>query len=241
MRAVVFFLAIGMGGSCAAQSVAADQSVNRIIQAYTNAVGGPAAIDKIQTRKAQLVSHLASHVTVYWAAPNKVLRATRQDKQGFDGATGWEETKKKRIEKLPHARQDELETDANPIRFVHLRDLYHELDLDKPASVDGATMDVLTAPNAIGATRFFFDRSTHLLVRIEEFGVTSAYYKHLILFEDYEDVDGIKIPTRIRRSSDEPGSEKGDVRLTKIEQNVELDANIFRKPDVGPVISGGKF
>jgi hypothetical protein len=222
-------------------SAAQGPSVDDILQAYVKAVGGPSAIAKIQSRKAEMSLHRGAHVTLFWVSPDRALRIGGHEKQGFDGATGWEETKKKKVQKLPHGRQDELETDANPVRYVRLRDMYHELNVDKPATVDGVLMDVVSAPNALGATRFYFDHGSHLLAQIQEFGVTSAYYKHVIEFEDYKDIDGIRIPTRIERTSDEPGAEKGDVRLSHIEQNVKLDPAIFKKPDVGPIVSGGRF
>ncbi len=215
------------------------KSVDEIVNSYLLAVGGGEAVARITTRELQAVQgHRKAHLS--WQAPDRVLWVEGPERQGFDGSTSWYETKRKRVQKLSPARKDELETDANPIRFVHLRDLYRDLEVAAPASLEGEALDVLRAPNAIGATQFFFDAKTHLLVRIEEFGVQSAYYKHTIDFEKYQTFDGVKIPTLLVRNSDEPGSEEGKLQFSHIQQNQPLSSELFRKPDIGAVISGGK-
>lgn len=177
---------------------------------------------------------------VYWSAPNRVLREGHREREAYDGANGWFETKRRKIQRLSHSREQELQTEANPIRFIHLKEMFGELNVDTKPSPGAEGMDVISAPNKIGATRFFFDRETHLLARIEEFGTNSAYFTETTEFADYKDVDGIKLPRRILRRSQEPGLGKDDVRLSNIRQNVPLDPEIFRKPDIGKVVVGGK-
>lgn len=242
-RTLSFYLSLAL--ACAWQTPAFQapspkgKSVDEILRLYVAAVGGEDAVARVKTRES-LAAEGRTKARLSWDAPDRVLWILGPEREGFDGNTGWHETKRKRVQKLPGARKDELETDANPIRFVHLKDMYRDLESAPPASVDGENADVIRAPNNLGATQFFFDAKTHLLIRIEEFGVQSAYYKHTIEFSRYEDFDGVKLPTLMVRSSDEPGSEEGKLRLAKIRQNEPLDPEIFRKPDIGKVISGGK-
>lgn len=218
----------------------ASPTVDQILNAYVTAVGGEAAIQRITSRECDAKQGHTSAYKLYWQAPDLVLRIEGKERQGFDGKSGWIENKKKKVMKLPPGTKDEMETDANPIRFVHLPDIYHDLAVDKPATQDGVLMDVITSPNAIGATKFFFSHADHLLYKIEDFGRASAYYKHKTEFEDYQNFDGVRVPTRIRRESDEPGFSGGELRLSKIRQNVELETSMFRKPDVGTVITAAK-
>jgi hypothetical protein len=215
-------------------------SVDTILSAYVEALGGRTAIDKIATRQLEVSPHRGARMKMYWRAPNKVLSEGHRERQGFDGSGGWYETKRKRVQRLPHSRQDEIETDANPIRFVHLRDLYNQLDAAPPVTLDSKAMDVIAASNDLGATKFYFDHQSHLLSRIEEFGVTSAYFKHTTEFLDYQEIDGVKLPRHILRESQEPGAEKGDIKLSSVKQNIPLDEAMFHRPDVGKVVSGGK-
>jgi hypothetical protein len=46
-------------------------------------------------------------------------------------------------------------------------------------------------------------------------------------FSDYRDVDGIKIPSRLRISS---SVQNVTITLKEIEQNVEVDPTLFSKP-----------
>lgn len=215
-------------------------SVQQILQSYAEALGGNAAIDRIRTRQCEAKEGHTKKFKLYWQAPDLVLWVEAHEKEGFDGSTAWSESKRKKITKLPAGRKEDLETDANPIRFVHLPDLYHDLAVDKPATLEGTPMDVIASPNAIGATRFFFGHGDHLLYRIEDFGRTSAYYKHTTEFADYETFDGVRIPTRITRHSDEPGARNGEIRLSKIVQNTNIQPSMFKKPDVGKVITAAK-
>lgn len=215
-------------------------TVDMILSSYVTALGGQAAIDKITTRQLTVSSHLLKSAKMYWQAPDSVLLEAHRERQGFDGSNGWYETKRKRIQRLQHSRQEDLLTSANPIRFVHLKEMYGELNVEPAKAGESDSMDVIAAPNHVGATKFFFDRQTHLLSRIEDFGANSAYFKQTTEFFDYKEIDGIKLPRRITRESEEPGSDKGDLHVSNVKQNEPLDPEIFRKPDIGKVVSGGK-
>jgi hypothetical protein len=214
--------------------------VAQVIQQYAQGLGGRAAVDRITSRELEIGSRHGSKATLYWLAPNKVLRVHRQEKEAFDGSIGWAQSKRKRVTRLPRAEQDEMLTDADPIRFVHLRDMYPDLQSAPPETIESTRMDVVIAPNHIGATKFYFDSSSHLLVRIEEFGVNSAYYKHITVFSGYQELDGVKLPFHIERSSEEPGAEHGELVLSKVKQNVPLNANLFAKPNLAAIMGGGK-
>ncbi len=221
---------------------AADASppVDQVIKQYVQALGGAAALDKISSRQIEVKGLGHEKVTFIWQAPNKVLRISGKERQGFDGGSAWLETKRRKIQKLPHSDQLDMETNANPVRFAHLHQIYTELDSAPRASLDGVAMDVLVSPNHIGSTKLFFDASTHLLRRIEDFGIMSAYYKHVTEFSDYQDFDGLKLPTRIDRETDEPGAETGTIRLSKVKQNIAVKSELFERPDVASSTLGGK-
>lgn len=215
-------------------------SVDNILSRYVQALGGQAALNKIDTRELKAKGHLIGKVTYYWAKPDKVLRVSNGEKRAFDGSSGWVLSKKKKLTKLPKTEQTELEMNANPVRYAHLKDLYSDVSTAPVERIDDKPMDVLVAPNNIGATKFYFDQGTHLLVRIEDFGVISAYYKHIIEFLDYKNADGILYPFLIVHSTTEPGRKKEEIRISSLDQNVDLDPRMFSKPNVTAVMMGGK-
>jgi len=214
--------------------------VDAVLHAYVQALGGEAAINRINDRQIEAKVHRAGKVTYYWAKPNKVVRVAHGEKVGFDGSSGWMLSRKKKLTKLPKPEQQDLETNANPLRYAYLHDLYSDPEAAPPESLDGRPMDVIVAPNNIGSTKFYFDASSHLLVRMEEFGVTSAYFKQVTEFLDYKSVDGIQFPFRIVHSTTEPGMKEKEIRISSIDQNVGLKPEFFTKPQLGAVTLGGK-
>jgi len=84
---------------------------------------------------------------------------------------------------------------------------------------------VVVDPNT--TTKFFFDTQTGLLLR--ELTTTRTILVPLpdqVDFEDYRDVDGVKVPFTIRVSDTSPFS-TSTRRFTEIKHNVAVDDNIF--------------
>jgi hypothetical protein len=216
------------------------QTVDQILRAYIQALGGQSALDKINTREVHAKVHRHGKVTYFWAKPDKVLQLSHGEKIGFDGNSGWVLSRKKKLTKLPKADQRNLQTNANPVRYAHLKELYDELASQPSERAADRVLDVIISPNNIGSTKFYFDQVTHLLVRIDDFGVTSAYYKHSIEFSDYKNVDGIRLPFRIVYTTNEPGGKTEDIRISSVDQNIELKPEMFTKPRVAAVTLGGK-
>lgn len=218
----------------------AGRSVDQVLKAYVRALGGNAALDRIDDRQIEAKVHHAGKVVYFWAKPNKVVRVAHGEKAGYDGSAGWMLSRKKKVTKLPKPEQQELEMNANPVRYAHLHELYSDVDPAPAERLNGRPMDILVAPNNIGSTKFYFDAATHLLVRIEEFGVTSAYYKQVTQFSEYKAVDGIQFPFRIVHTTTEPGMKDKEIAVSSIIQNVGLKPEFFTKPQVGAVTLGGK-
>ena len=218
-----------------------NNSVDSILSAYIKAVGGQAAVDSITSREVRGDDHHGPKATYYWQAPNKVLVVSGKGKIGYDGGSGWEYSKKKKIKHLPLGAHLALEMNADPLRYVYLKRLYPGgLTVGPKDTVDGQQMDVLVAPNNLGATRLYFDAQTHLLRRVEEAGEVSAYYKNTTDFLNYKKVDNIQFPFRILHATTTPGGSSEDFRVIHVTHNVPIRPEMFGKPTGGPVILGGK-
>jgi hypothetical protein len=213
--------------------------VDQIIENYVRAVGGMAAVERIENREVQASRH-HSKLIYFWQKPNKVLLVDGKKRLGYDGGSGWMVSAKKRVSKLSKGQEEPLLMDANPLRYVHLKQLYSEMQAAPGETLDSRPMDVLLAPNNLGSTKLYFDSSTHLLSRVEESGQTSAYFKHVTDFTDYQDQDGVKLPFRIIHDSNEPGGGKEEVHISKVIQNVPLKPGFFNKPTTGATVLGGK-
>lgn len=217
-----------------------EQKVDLVIEQYTRAIGGKAAIDRIETREVEARQHRGPKLLYFWQKPDKILLEKEKQRIAYDGSSGWMLSEKKRVTRLPKGAQRPLENDVDPVRYVRLKALYSEINPAPSVTIDDRKMDVLVAPNDRGATKFYFDSETHLLTRIDETGETSAYYKHSTEFSDYRETDGIKFPYCIVHSSTEPGAKDQEIRISKVTQNITLKASIFDKPTGGAVTLGGK-
>ncbi len=216
------------------------KQIDQVIQSYVQAVGGQAALDRIETREMHAQRYHGPKLTYFWQKPNKVLLLEGKKKIGYDGGSGWLLSEKKRVSKLPKGSQTNLEMDANPLRYAHLKQMYPDLQAAPAETLEARKMDVLIAPNELGSTKFYFEDSTHLLARVEETGETSAYFKQITDYLNYQEIDGVKLPFRIVHTSTEPGIKAEDLRISKVMQNVPLKSNLFSKPVAGAVVLGGK-
>ena len=212
---------------------------DEVVKQFADAAGGAAAIDRIQTRQIE-AKRKHSKITYFWQKPNKVMLIDGKKKIGYDGGSGWMLSSKKHVTKLPKGAQTSLEMEANPLRYAHLKQLYSDVQAGPPVRLEDRPMNVLVAPNDRGSTKFYFDRATHLLARIEETGETSAYFTHTTDFSDYQTIDGVKLPFRISHESTEPGAGTDELRISKVQQNVTLKPEIFSKPTGGNTVLGGK-
>jgi hypothetical protein len=169
-----------------------------------------------------------------------VLAVGKKERTGYDGTHCWTLSFKGKVKKLVRGAEVPLEMEANPLRYVHIKDFYSELDAAPGDEIDGEKMDVIVAPNNLAATKLYFDATTHLLRRVEEKGETSAYFTNTVDYLDYQEVDGVRMPFRILHTTTEPGSRSEDLRIKKITHNVILQPEIFSKPMPVQVVLGGK-
>lgn len=211
-----------------------------VLADYAKALGGLAAVDAIQSRKITASMGLIGKAELYWQKPNKVLLLADKEKTGFDGSNGWHYTKRKRLSRLARGEERPLEIDGDPLRYVHLKQLYSQIYPAPQKTVDDTLMDVLTMPNDLAQTVLYFDAHTHLLARIDEKGETSAYFTQTVWFENYRSVDGVQFPFRITHKTTDKGGRSEEFRIKNVENNVQLNAEIFSKPQSAKLVFGGK-
>jgi hypothetical protein len=209
--------------------------VDEVLTTYIHALGGAAAIDRITTREVQGSVGLRAHITYFWQKPDQVLRIGKGNRIGINGGAGWIAPRRGRTKKLGRGAERPLQMDANPLRYVRLKELYPKFVSSPTETVEDRAMHVIAAPNNLGVTKFYFDAETHLLRRIEETGETSAYFKTTTDFLEYKEVNATKFPFRIIHSTTEPGGAEEDFRVNKVIENVPLNPAAFSNPRIDPV------
>lgn len=214
--------------------------VDAVLADYAKALGGLPAIDAITSRKIKASTSLLGKVELYWQKPNKVLLLDGKARTGYDGSSGFYYSKRKRVRRLQKGQEMPLEIDGNPLRYVHLHQLYSEINAMPQQTVDDTLMDVLVAPNDLAHTTFYFDAHTHLLARVDEKGETSAYFTQTVWFEDYKPVNGVLFPFNITHKTTDKGGPSADFKVKTVEENIPIDPESFSKPQSTKLVLGGK-
>lgn len=215
-------------------------SVEQILERYVQALGGRAAIERVTSRvwKGSRVGADGVLVPeeVYAKAPNKLLTVTSYPnvvfRTGFDGAHGWARNNQGTLD-IPAAMLAQLRREAEFYRETRLKDIYSKLTLVGRETVGGREAYIVEAAPADGGDieKLYFDVETGLLVRkYSETKTVLGQFPTQTDYEEYREVDGVKLPFNIRWSI--PGRAWGR-KITEVKQNVSLDDAQFNPPAGG--------
>jgi hypothetical protein len=228
----------GPGGEAKKES-APLPTVDQVLDKYVQALGGDAAYKKLNTRVmkgAQITSDGTNiPLETYQAAPNKLVTILTTPKQGvmmsgYNGTVGWSKNARGQREMAgPQLalmkRASDFYGDIKP------REAFPNLTVTGREKIGDREAIVLTSK--VSDTRIeklYFDAQTGLLLRILAITQTLlAPIPEQTDFEDYRDVDGVKLPFTIRQSYVDPWV--GWTRkYTEIKHNVTVDDTKFNPP-----------
>jgi len=218
-------------------AAATQPTVDDILNKYTTAIGGQAAVDKLKTRSMKGTYTLANGMTgsyeIVQAAPDKfyVARGTQQGlaEQGYNGAEGWQKDPRGVAEIRPDQLAD--------LKFAHqfFRDLRFKDQFTRTSvrrdKIDGRDVFVVTGVRPDKKReRLFFDGESGLLVRRIVYTETPiGLVPDQTDFEDYRDVDGVKVPFTIK-SYAVGGFSTAVRKLTEVKFNAPVEDSRFNKP-----------
>ncbi len=211
-------------------------SVDQVFEKYIQSIGGKDALEKIETRVMKgtrtASEGWSAPVEVYQKAPNKLLLTLQSNvafRTGFDGTEGWNQSSHG-LHKIEGANLSRMKREAVLSRSLKLRQEYQNLRvIGKQAIGDRETYVVQGV--AIGEKqpeRLFFDTQSGLLLRIYSREATPlGPLPSETDFDDYREVDGIKLPFTVLRLSADRSYK--DV-FAQISQNVPVDDAKFETP-----------
>jgi hypothetical protein len=213
-------------------------STDEVTARYVSAIGGEAAIATIKTRVSRGAETTTNKMTppqtlpieIIQAAPDKLLVTRNSPRaatlEGFDGAKGW--TKDTRgVRELAGKELAEAKREADFFRYLKIRETYPQMRVlakekvrDREAYVVGATSREDTRE------KLYFDVESGLLVRRSlAFKTAFGSIPEVMDFDDYRDVDGVKLPFLITWSRPPFGFVR---KLTTIKLNTLLDGARFQ-------------
>ena len=197
-------------------------SADSILEKYMEASGGRKAFDKLTNRVSKGTIELTAlavsgTVEFYEERPDRASTLINAPGLGimqrtFDGTRGWMHDPLHGYINFTGLGLQIVKQAAVFNKQTRLKELYPAAELVRKEKVDSADAYVVR----LGFEKWFFDVDTGLLLRKGD-----TYYA------DYREVDGVKLPFRIRESV---SLGTGVVyQLTEIKHNVDIDATKFRE------------
>ncbi len=218
---------------------AALPSVDQILDKYVKALGGKAALEKLSSEVCkgsfemdQMPGTAAEEI--YAKAPNKQYMITDapnfgQARRGFNGTVGWEDNPQSGLRDITGPELAAMQRDADFYWAIKLKELYPKMTLKGKESVNGHVAYVIEATPPDGAAETMcFDADSGLLVRTQREGEgPNGKVTIGMTFDDYREVDGIKLPFVMHFSM---GDFAFVIKLSEVKHNVPIDDAKFDKP-----------
>ena len=211
-------------------------SVNEIVEHYLEAIGGRAALEKLNSRVSRGTVELQSMgltgtAEIYEQAPNKSTLIINVDglgtiQQTFDGVAAWLQDPLEGYIKFASVGAAKMKDQSDFHRELRFKELNPGLILVGKDKVGEREAFVLQSAAARpDAEKWYFDTRTGFLLR-----------KGNVSYDDYRDVDGVRLPFKI--TDDSSYGFGVVVRLNEIKHNVPIDQSkfveypdCFTKPD----------
>jgi hypothetical protein len=228
--------------------VAAAQTADEIIEKSITAFGGRAALEKIKTRVSigdimlsTQAGEIPGTIEVTNAAPNKTRALLKADlsafgagqlqiDQRFDGTTGYVLDSMQGDRPISGNQLDNMRNTSFPHPFLNYKEAGIKVTLVGKEKVGDRDAFVLNFEPPSGSTiKQYIDAETYLPFRaVAKVNVPPVgEFEQTTEMSDYRDVDGVKVPFKIKNSSSVQGM---TMTFVKITHNAPVDEKIFVKP-----------
>jgi len=227
------------GGGAAANAAPAGDAPNadQIVDKYVQAVGGKAAADKLKNSRMKgsmvMPNGQSSDLEVVVDGSSKLLVKTTTPQgaatSAFTGTGGWVKNSREQRAMNPTetAMAKGLLEDFNVIK---LGEAMPKLTYAGRAKVGDRDAVALRGMQGNKRVRLLFDAQTGLLLRrVVTTDTVIGSTPVQTDYEDYREVDGVKVPMTIRTSAVDQ-SMAGTRKFTEVKYNVQVDATQFEAP-----------
>lgn len=225
------------------------QTADEVVEKYLAAIGGRAALAKLDSRVATGTisvsaqgADLAGAIEMYSKAPNKTRTWFKLDLSQFgaadmvvdqrcDGKTAFASNSMQGDREISGNQLQGMLNATFPTPFLTYKDAGTKIEVtgkDKVGARDAYVL--LYTPKAGSPSQQYFDAETFLLVRTvtkvdsPELGGTIEQTNDL---SDYREVDGIKVPFALNIVN---SMQAVTITLTKVEHNKPIDETMFARP-----------
>lgn len=180
-------------------------SADQILNKYVQAIGGKAVVEKIKTRliKGSVVTGGGSApLQIFEKAPNKFYRQIESpvsgtSENGFNGTVAWSKNQRG-LREVSGPEIASAKREYHLHREIELKEFYPQMTVKGKEKVGDREAYVIEAASADGTSeKLYFDAQTWLLTRWD---VSIRGTTVQTDYEDYKEVDGIRLAFTLRRS-----------------------------------------
>ncbi|HEX5215241.1 MAG TPA: hypothetical protein VFV98_07230 [Vicinamibacterales bacterium] len=213
-------------------------TIDQILDKQIEAVGGRAALEKLQTITGKgnisIEQFQLSGTIQLFQKPDKSLQildltGVGTTREGFDGTVGWVDQPQQGIVEKTGLELAEARRGAIMPRELKMKQLYPKMAVTGRGNVDGKPAYIVDATPVEGPpVKLYFDAASGLLVRqIATRSTPQGPIEVDTVFSDYRDVSGLKRPFAITQATSQFTAR---LTFTEIQQNVLIDDAMFKKP-----------
>jgi hypothetical protein len=245
MRFKVLLLAglvLGVAGTATAQTV------DEVVEKSLTALGGRATLEKLTSRHTtgtMVVStpggDLPGTIEVFNQAPNKLRTLINVDlsslgagavtvDQRFDGTSGYAMDSMRGDGPVTGAQLENMRNSVFPSPLLNYKERGTKIVLGGKEKVgDRDAFALSITPQTGSVSRVFIDAESYLPIKaiinteLPDIGPLEQTTE----FSDYREVDGVKVPHRLKGSS---AVQNFTVTVTKVEHDTKIDPALFVKP-----------
>jgi outer membrane lipoprotein-sorting protein len=214
-------------------------SVDEILDKHVKAIGGKAALEKLNSRAAKgtfeiEAMSIAGPFENYAKAPNKVavtfsIPGVGNGAQVFDGQKAWDSNPMTGLRELGGEEFAVLKRESDFYRDLNLKKHYQKMEVKGKEKVGQSEAYLVEAtPTEGGPEKLYFDANTGLLIRQDaERETAQGKVAMEVYMEDYKLVDGVNIPHKVRQITPMFSM---TIKFAEVKHNVEIDDAKFAKP-----------
>jgi zinc protease len=244
----VIFLSLAMAVAVSAQEAKpkmeakpaeAMPTADQIIEKYVQALGGKAAIEKLNSRASKSSFDIpamgaSGTVEAYEKAPNKSLAIITIPgfgviREAYDGKMAWAEDPTMGMREKSGIELADTRLEAEFHKPIKLKQLFPTMTVKSKEKVGEQEAYVIEAKPTEGSVeKWYFDTQTGLLIRQDaERETPQGKMPTETYLSDYKEVDGVKIPHSVRVSNP---TFVINIKTEEIKHNVPVDDAKFTKP-----------
>ena len=214
-------------------------TADEVLNNYTNAIGGRAAIEKIKSAVIRgTVANASGSTGTFEAdqiAPDKGydIMTTQQGTRirVLNRQRGWEKTAFG-VNELAGQQLQDVKLSLPLFGNLNLKDQFTKFEVVGTDKIDNHNVDVVkaTRPDQKREHLYFDSESGLLLRRVTEMNSKIGLIPEETDFDDYRDVEGVRLPGTIRLSVIDTQNPTSTREIDKIEFNTPIESSKFDKP-----------